>query len=215
MTPPALALAGIIWRDVLLRNVLVARRVGRVRGRLSGNHGSGSTGQALALALVVFGVLLRPNALLAAPILAAYSVWLSRVSLRKSRDPLHPRRDRLLRRRAARLLRRTGREAGASAADDHDLRSRRHQPFRQGEPVSGRLERGGERDAAQHMLPADDVGHLLAARALRFRDAQGRARKGLVRYLGDIKGVAGGDPASPRCLSAAPLGLHMEFSRRR
>ena len=42
------------------------------------------TGQALALALVILGVLLRPNALLAAPILAAYIVWPSRVSLRKT-----------------------------------------------------------------------------------------------------------------------------------
>jgi hypothetical protein len=42
------------------------------------------TGQVLALVLVIFGVLLRPNALLAAPILTAYIVWLSRVSLRKA-----------------------------------------------------------------------------------------------------------------------------------
>jgi hypothetical protein len=41
-------------------------------------------GQALALVLVIFGVLLRPNALLAAPILAAYAVWLSQASLRKT-----------------------------------------------------------------------------------------------------------------------------------
>jgi hypothetical protein len=42
------------------------------------------TGQVLALVLVIFGVLLRPNALLAAPILAAYIVWLSRGSLRRA-----------------------------------------------------------------------------------------------------------------------------------
>jgi hypothetical protein len=42
------------------------------------------TGQVLALVLVTLGVLLRPNALLAAPILAAYIVWLSLVSLRKA-----------------------------------------------------------------------------------------------------------------------------------
>jgi hypothetical protein len=34
--------------------------------------------------LLISGVLLRPNALLAAPILTAYIVWLSRVSLRKT-----------------------------------------------------------------------------------------------------------------------------------
>jgi hypothetical protein len=42
------------------------------------------TGQVLALALVVFGVLLRPNALLAAPILAAYTIWPSRMSFRRT-----------------------------------------------------------------------------------------------------------------------------------
>jgi hypothetical protein len=80
MTPPALALAGVIWRDVLLATcwllaaaVTFAVSEQRPPVRL--------TGQALALTLVVFGVLLRPNALLAAPILAAYIVWISRVSL--------------------------------------------------------------------------------------------------------------------------------------
>jgi hypothetical protein len=80
MTPPALALAGIIWRDVLLATcwllaaaVTFAASEQRSPVRL--------TGQALALALVVLGVLLRPNALLAAPVLAAYIIWVSRVTL--------------------------------------------------------------------------------------------------------------------------------------
>ena len=38
--------------------------------------------------------------------------------------------------------------------------------FAKAEPVSGRLERVGKRDAAQQLLPANPVGHLLAARAL-------------------------------------------------
>lgn len=83
LTPPSLALAGIIWRDVLFATCwLLAASIAFVvsdRGpwaRLGG--------QALALTLVVFGVLLRPNALLAAPILAAYTIWLSTTSLRKA-----------------------------------------------------------------------------------------------------------------------------------
>jgi hypothetical protein len=83
MTPPALALAGIIWRDVLFATcwllaaaVAFAASEQRSPVRL--------TGQALALALVFLGMLLRPNALLAAPILTAYIVWLSRLSLRKT-----------------------------------------------------------------------------------------------------------------------------------
>lgn len=80
MTPPALALAGIIWRDVLLAAcwllaAAVAFAVSEQRSPVRW------TGQALALALVVLGVLLRPNALLAAPVLAAYVIWLSRVTL--------------------------------------------------------------------------------------------------------------------------------------
>ncbi len=83
MTPPALALAGIIWRDVLFAtcwllaaSVAFAASEQRSPIRL--------IGQALALALVILGILLRPNALLAAPILTAYIVWLPRVSLRKT-----------------------------------------------------------------------------------------------------------------------------------
>ena len=83
LAPPALAFVGIIWRDVLfatswLLAAAVAFAVSERRSPL------GWAGQVLALALLMFGVLLRPNALLAAPILAAYLIWLSRVSLRKA-----------------------------------------------------------------------------------------------------------------------------------
>src|SRR5436190_3582353 len=83
MTPPALSLAGIIWRDVLFATcwLLAATVAFAVSERPSPIR---LTGQVLALVLVIFGVLLRPNALLAAPILTAYIVWLSRVSLRKA-----------------------------------------------------------------------------------------------------------------------------------
>jgi len=83
MTPPALCLVGIIWRDVLFATcwLLAATVAFAVSERPSPVRLSG---QALALVLVIFGVLLRPNALLAAPILAAYAVWLSRGSLRKT-----------------------------------------------------------------------------------------------------------------------------------
>jgi hypothetical protein len=83
MTPPALALVGVIWRDVLFATCwLLAASVAFAAGER--RPWIRVTGQVLALALVVFGVLLRPNALLAAPILAAYTIWLSRASLRKA-----------------------------------------------------------------------------------------------------------------------------------
>ena len=83
ITPPALSLAGIIWRDVLFATcwLLAATVAFAVSERPSPIR---LTGQVLALVLVILGVLLRPNALLAAPILTAYVVWLSRVSLRKA-----------------------------------------------------------------------------------------------------------------------------------
>ena len=178
LTPPALAFAGIIWRDVLFATcwLLAASVAFAVSERPSPIR---SAGQVLALVLVAMGVLLRPNALLAAPILAAYVIWPTAILPAQDGHPVRPGGDWLLCHRAARLLRRAGRETAASAADDHDLRSRRHQPFREGKPVSGRLERVRERDAAERLLPADPMGHLLAARALRFRDGQDRARKRL------------------------------------
>jgi hypothetical protein len=82
MTPPALALVGVIWRDVLFATCwLLAAAVAFALPERRSAFRFG--GQAIALALVVFGVLLRPNALLAAPILAAYAIWLSRMSLRR------------------------------------------------------------------------------------------------------------------------------------
>jgi len=83
MTPPALALVGVIWRDVLFATcwLLAASLAYAAAGQRSWTR---VTGQVLALALVVFGVLLRPNALLAAPILAGYTVWLSRISFKRT-----------------------------------------------------------------------------------------------------------------------------------
>lgn len=74
LTPPAFVFVGIIWRDMLFAitwllaaaTVFAAAERG-VRFRV--------TAQVLALALCAFGVLLRPNALIAAAILAAYIVW--------------------------------------------------------------------------------------------------------------------------------------------
>ena len=83
LTPPSFALAGIIWRDVLFAACwllaastafAVSERGPRIR----------FASQALALTLVFLGVLLRPNALLAAPILTAYAIWLSKMSFRKT-----------------------------------------------------------------------------------------------------------------------------------
>jgi hypothetical protein len=74
LTPPAFVLAGIIWRDVLFSVTwLLAGSIAFV----AVGHATAArlSLQAVALVLCGFGVLLRPNALIAAPLLAAYTIW--------------------------------------------------------------------------------------------------------------------------------------------
>jgi hypothetical protein len=74
LSPPAFVFVGIIWRDVLfaIAWLLAAAFVFAVA-----DHGwkLRVPAQAIGLGLLAFGVLLRPNALAAAPILAAYLLW--------------------------------------------------------------------------------------------------------------------------------------------
>ena len=74
LSPPAFAFLGIIWRDVLFASTWLlaaalsfafADRDAKLRIPI----------QAIALGLLSFGVLLRPNALIAAPVLGAYIAW--------------------------------------------------------------------------------------------------------------------------------------------
>ncbi len=89
LLPPAFVFAGIIWRDVLfatcwLLAAAIAFTVAERHARLR------VPAQALALALCAFGVLLRPNALIAAPILAAYLAWPMRMSVKRTAILLVP-----------------------------------------------------------------------------------------------------------------------------
>ena len=83
LAPPAFLFVGMIWRDVLFAvawllavtsTFVVADRAARARLPV----------QALALALVAFGVLLRPNAILAAALLAGYIAWPARLDLKRA-----------------------------------------------------------------------------------------------------------------------------------
>jgi hypothetical protein len=83
LLPPAFVFVGVIWRDVLFATTwLLAAAIAFVaagrgpRFRLPA--------QTLALALCAFGVLLRPNALIAAPVLAAYIAWPMQMTLRRT-----------------------------------------------------------------------------------------------------------------------------------
>ncbi len=83
LTPPAFVFAGIIWRDVLLAAswLFAAALTYAVAERKDAWR---RATQALALALLVFGFLMRPNGLFAAPILAAYVLWPARFDLRRA-----------------------------------------------------------------------------------------------------------------------------------
>jgi hypothetical protein len=83
LMPPAFVFVGIIWRDVLFAIIWL---LAAVIVYAAGQHGSRVRlpAQTLALALCAFGVLLRPNALIAAPILTAYIVWPSGLSLKRT-----------------------------------------------------------------------------------------------------------------------------------
>jgi hypothetical protein len=83
LSPPAFVFVGILWRDVLFAATwllsaalafAVADRDARVRVPL----------QAIALGLLALGVLLRPNALIAAPILAAAVLWPAQFSWKRA-----------------------------------------------------------------------------------------------------------------------------------
>ncbi len=83
LTPPAFILLSMIWRDILFSGVwllaaaivyAVAWRTGPLRRAV----------QLLALVLVGFGILLRPNAITAAPLLIAYAIWPTRFEWKRT-----------------------------------------------------------------------------------------------------------------------------------
>jgi hypothetical protein len=82
LLPPAFVFVGVIWRDVLFATVwlLAAATAFAVAERDAWLRVPAG---ALALALCAFGVLLRPNALIAAPVLAAYIAWPMQMSLKR------------------------------------------------------------------------------------------------------------------------------------
>lgn len=74
LAPPAFILVGILWRDVLFATCwLLAASI--AFASVGYDRRVVVSAQVLALALCALGVLLRPNSLMAAPILAAYILW--------------------------------------------------------------------------------------------------------------------------------------------
>jgi hypothetical protein len=83
LAPPCFVFVGIIWRDIMLASswLLAAALVFAVADRRDALR---RLAQATALALICFGLLLRPNGLFAAPILAAYVLWPMRFDLKRA-----------------------------------------------------------------------------------------------------------------------------------
>jgi len=83
VSPPAFVLLGIIWRDVLFAStwLLAGALTFAVADR---NNKFRIPAQATALGLLALGVLLRPNALIAAPVLGAYIAWPAQFSWKRA-----------------------------------------------------------------------------------------------------------------------------------
>jgi len=83
LTPSAFVFVGVIWRDIMLASSWLL--AGALAYAVADRRGPWRfAAQALGLALLCFGFLLRPNALFAAPILAAYLVWPERFDLKRA-----------------------------------------------------------------------------------------------------------------------------------
>jgi hypothetical protein len=89
LTPPAFVFVGIIWRDVLFATTWLLAAV-IVFAAAEGGARFRMLVKVLALALCALGVLLRPNALITAPILAAYIVWPTQTSWKRTAILLVP-----------------------------------------------------------------------------------------------------------------------------
>jgi hypothetical protein len=83
LTPPAFVFVGIIWRDMLFATIWLLAAV-IVFAAAEGGARFRMMVKVLALMLCALGVLLRPNALIAAPILAAYIAWPTRMSWKRT-----------------------------------------------------------------------------------------------------------------------------------
>jgi hypothetical protein len=83
LTPPLFALLGVIWRDVLMAAtwllaaaLVFSATTWRTKPRMAA--------QLLALVLIVFGALIRPNAIAAAPLLITYALWPQRFAWKRT-----------------------------------------------------------------------------------------------------------------------------------
>jgi hypothetical protein len=74
LSPPAFVMAGVIWRDILLAGAwLLAAAL--TFATVNGSPRLSLTARGIAILLLAFGLLIRPNALFATPFILAYVLW--------------------------------------------------------------------------------------------------------------------------------------------
>ena len=83
LLPPAFFFVGLIWRDVLFGVIWLLASVLAFAAAKRGTALRLPV-QAVALSLVGFGVLLRPNAVVAAPLLTTHALWPRRFDLKRA-----------------------------------------------------------------------------------------------------------------------------------
>ena len=84
--PPAFVFVGMVWRDILFGVIWLAAATLAFAVAERNNLALWRTRwpiQAAALLLIALGVLLRPNAIFAAPLLATYAVWPAHFDLKR------------------------------------------------------------------------------------------------------------------------------------
>jgi hypothetical protein len=81
--PPGLFFLAMIWRDVLFAVVWLTAAAIAYAGSNCG-RGQRLNAQSWALLLVALGILLRPNAIIAVPILIAYALWPARFDWKRA-----------------------------------------------------------------------------------------------------------------------------------
>jgi hypothetical protein len=83
LSPPAFLLLSMIWRDMLLSAAwLLAAAIIYAAADRSGPLRRSA--QLIGLALIGFGILLRPNSIAAAPLLIAYAIWPARFEWKRT-----------------------------------------------------------------------------------------------------------------------------------
>ena len=210
-SPPAFVFVGIIWRDVLFADTwLLAAALSfatadrSIKLRLPA--------QAMALGLLALGVLIRPNALAAAPILAAYILWPARFGLKRTAILYVPAALGLFGLVQVIYYNVLGatRQQPLHSIMVFDLGGISH--FAKTNVFPGSWT--ADETALHHswLLSADRVGHLLEAGAVSVRDEISRTRKA-VHFPCAHGCLEARDRQPPRRLSAAPRRVHVEFPR--